>query len=152
MTSQAVQLYDKMCAYLESKKWKFRRNDEELVIDFSVEGDDLPMDFIMIIDSNIGLIRLLSPLPFKFGRDKRIEGAIATCFITNKLADGSFDYDINDGCVYFRLTASFINSDIGTDLIDHMINYSAFVVDKFNDKFLAVNEGMISITEFLGEG
>ena len=152
MTVRAKDLYDRMCEYLEKKGWKFEKEDDELIIHFVVSGDDIPMLMILKIDSDRNLIRLLSPIPFNFDEDKRIDGAIATCYVSNRLADGSFAYDIRDGSVAFRLTASFANSRIGTDLIDYMIACSSFTVDAYNDKFLALNKGMISITDFINKG
>ena len=150
MTVRAKDLYDRMCKYLEEKELKFKKEEEELVIHFVVSGDDIPMIFILRIDSDRELIRLTSPLPFCFDEDKRIDGAIATCFVSDKLADGSFDYDITDGSIAFRMTASFRNSRIGEGLIDYMIGCSSVTVDEFNDKLLALNKGIISITDLLG--
>lgn len=152
MTVRAKDLYDRMCKYLEEKGWKFKKEEDDLVIHFRVSGDDIPMIMILQIDSDRELIRLTSPIPFNFEDDKRIDGAIATCYVSNKLTDGSFDYDIRDGSVAFRMTASFANSDIGTDLIAYMIACSLFTVDEYNDKFLALNKGMISITDFISKG
>lgn len=152
MTVRAKDLYDRMCKYLEEKGWKFKKEEDDLVIHFMVSGDDIPMIMILQIDSDRELIRLTSPIPFNFEEDKRINGAIATCYVSNKLADGSFDYDIRDGSVAFRMTASFANSDIGTDLIEYMIACSSFTVDEYNDKFLALNKGIISITDFISKG
>ena len=151
MTAQAKYLYDWMCKYLEEKKWKFQKEEDDLAIHFMVSGDDFPMIFYMHIDSDRELIRMISLLPFKFDEDKRLDGAIATCYITNQLADGSFDYNIKTGSVLFRMTASFANSKIGTDLIDYMIDCSAYTVDEYNDKLFALNKGMISIADFISK-
>ena len=151
MTVQAKDLYDRMCKYLEEKGWKFKKEEDDLIIHFMISGDDIPMIMILKIDSDRELVRLTSPLPFSFDEDKRIDGAVATCYVSNKLADGSFDYDISDGSVAFRITASFANSDIGMDLIKYMIGCSSLTVDEYNDKFLALTKGLISITDFISE-
>ena len=151
MTERAKELYERMCKYLEEKGLKFKREDDDLVIHFMMTGDDIPMLFILIIDADRELIRLISPLSFKFDEDKRLDGAIATCYVSNRLADGSFDFDISDGSVSFRMTASFRNSRIGEDLIDYMIACSSFTVDEYNDKFLAINRGLIGIMDFIGK-
>ena len=127
------------------------KNDAELRVECSAKGDDLPMDIKIRIDSDRQLVVLLSHLPFVVSEDKRIDGAVATCYVSNKLADGSFDYDISDGSVAFRITASFANSDIGMDLIKYMIGCSSLTVDEYNDKFLALTKGLISITDFISE-
>ncbi len=151
MNARAKDLYERMCSFLEKKGWKFTREDEKLLIHFSTAGEDLPMFFVLRIDPERELIRLTSPLPFQFSEDKRIDGAIATCFASYGLADGSFDYDIMDGSVSFRMTASFRNSRVGEELINYMIICSGFTVDKYNDQFLAINKGFLSISDFISK-
>lgn len=70
-----------------------------------VQGDDLPMQFILIVDGERQLIRLLSPMPYAMSEDKRIGGALATCAASYSMPDGSFDYDLSDGSIIFRMTA-----------------------------------------------
>ena len=107
------------------------------------------MQFVLVIDVERQLIRLMSPLPFKMSESKRMEGAIATCVATFGMADGSFDYDLEDGSIIFRMTASFRESVIGEGLFQYMISCSCATVDKYNDKFLAIDKGVLSITDFI---
>ena len=91
----------------------------------------------------------MSPLPFKFSEDKRMDGAIATCVASFGLADGSFDYDISTGMVIFRMTATYRESKLGDGLFQYMISCASVMVDEFNDKFLAIDKGMLSIGDFI---
>lgn len=151
MNDRATDLFNRMCAYLKAKDWKFKIEEDDLLIHFVVSGDDIPMLFILRIDPARELLRLNSPLPFSFDEDKRVEGAIATCYVSDHLADGSFDYNIKDGSISFRMTASFKNSRIGEALIAYMIHCSTVTVDEYNDKFFALNKGIISIDQFIDE-
>lgn len=150
-TASAKKVYDTLCAAIESNNWRYEKDEENWAIIFTVSGEDLPLQFIIFIDTDRQLIRLLSPLSFKMSEDKRIEGAIATCAVTYALADGSFDYDISDGTIAFRMTASFLDSVIGEELLRYMIFCACITVDKYNDKFLALNKGLIGIDEFIDE-
>ncbi len=148
----AQQVYRTLCGALEAREWKFAKDEEKLRVDFGVSGDDMPMNFIIFVDAERQLIRLLSPLPFKMSESKRMEGAIATCAATYGMADGSFDYDISNGVIVFRMTASFRESLIGEDLFQYMISRTCATVDKYNDRFLALDKGMISFEDFIKEG
>ena len=148
-TAQAA--YKTLLKALDAIDWKYDKNDEKLRIDFSVKGDDLPMSFIMLIDVDRQLVRLMSFLPFNFPEDKRLEGAIATSFVNYKLADGSFDYDITDGETSFRLTSSFRNSLISESLLRYMVQCAIYTVDKYNDKLFMIAKGMLSLENFLSE-
>ena len=146
----AYETYQTLLRAIELTEWKCTRHDEDLTITFGVSGDDLDMDFIVKVDAERQLVRLLSQLPVNFVTGgKLMEGAIATSVANYSLADGSFDYDILKGNVYFRMTTSYRSSVISPDALRYMINCAAYTVDKFNDQLLLVSNGAMSISEFI---
>ena len=145
----AKKVFDSLCAALDRRQWRYGKNEERLYVDFGVTGDDIPMKFVILVDAERQMVRAMSLLPIQFSEDKRIDGAIVTCVASFGLPDGSFDYDISTGEVSFRLTATYRDSELGDGLFQHMIDCSSFVVDKYNDKFLAVNKGFMSVQEFI---
>lgn len=142
-------VYDTICAALDERDWKYEKDDDELLVHFTVTGDDLPMQFLIFADIDRQLVRLLSPMPFDMSEDKRIEGTIAICHANYGLTDGSFDYDLSDGRISYRMTHSFMDNDISTEIILYMIDFTGAVVDKYNDKFFALNKGFLDIEKFL---
>lgn len=146
---RAKEVYEALCASIENRGWHYSKEEALLLVHFGVSGEDIPMQFIIVVDENRQLVRLMSRLPFNMEEDKRIEGAIATCAATNKLANGCFDYDIQKGSITFRMTASYRESDISDGLFRYMINCSAQTVDEYNDKFFAISKGLLSISDFL---
>ena len=148
----AKQVYQTLCEAIERREWNFGKDEEKLLVHFGVSGDDIPMKFILIVDAERQLIRLMSPMPFKMSESKRMEGAIATCAASFGMADGSFDYDLSDGTIVFRMTASFRESIIGEGLFQYMISCSCAMVDKYNDQFFALDKGIMSITDFIAKG
>ena len=148
----AQKVFDTLCASLDARNWHYEKdvmNGNQLV-HFGVKGEDIPMSFIIVVDEERQVIRLLSRLPFTVEQDKRIDLAIATTAVTNTLANGGFDYDITSGSITFRLTASFIESTIGDGMLRYLVNVSTITVDRYNDKFLALSKGLTDITDFLG--
>ena len=149
LTARAKKVYADLCAALDNRNWKYRKREDDLVVTFGVNGDDIPMDFVLAVDADRQLIRLFSRFPFNVEADHRMDLAIATCSANYKLADGSFDYDLTNGQITFRLTASFRESTIGEGLFNYMIDCSCHTVDKYNDKVLRVANGTVSIGDFL---
>lgn len=147
----AKNVYSTLCAAIEKREWHFDKDEENMVVHFVVSGDDIPMQFIMVVDAECQLVRLMSPMTFKMSESKRIDGAIATCAASAGLVDGSFDYDLGDGTIVFRMTASFRESTIGEGLFQYMISCSCAVVDEYNDKFLAIDKGIMSIADFIAD-
>ena len=145
----AERAFSTLCAALNARNWNYQVEEDNLLVHFGVNGDDLPMKFIIFVDVDRQMIRLLSPLSFKMSEDKRVEGAVAVCMATYGMADGSFDYDISDGSISFRMTESFRNCSLGEGVIQYLISCACAMVDQYNDKFLALSKGMISITDFV---
>ena len=144
----AQSVYKTLCDTLDARKWRYDKHPEDLIVRFEVVGEDLPMEFIAKIDVERELIRLVSFLPFKFSEAKRVEGAIATSQANFRLCDGSFDYNILDGKVNFRMTSSFRDSLISQELFAYMIDCACDTVDDFNDKFLMLDKGVLELEEF----
>ena len=147
----AKAVYADLCAMLDKKGWHYKRYDEELVVTFGVAGEDIPMDFVLAVDAERQLLRMLSKLPFTIPEDKRMDLAIAACVASDGLIDGSFDYDIAKGTIVFRITASFRESKIGAGLFEYLIQCSSITVDAFNDKFLLLSKGVMSINDFIAK-
>lgn len=148
----AKEVYNTLCGAIERREWNYEKDEEKLVVYFGVSGDDIPMQFILIVDEERQLIRLMSPIPFNMSEDKRMEGAIATCVASFGMVDGSFDYDLSNGRIAFRMTASFRESVIGEGLFQYMISCACAMVDKYNDQFLAIDKGFMSINDFIAKG
>ena len=145
---RGVQTYNLLCQALEENEWKYDKDDEKLAIDISFSSDDLPIKFRVAVDVKREIVSLFSLLPFKFKDDTRIDGSTAVNAINYKLADGSFDYDLGDGTVGFRMTTSYCESLLSTEVFKYMIDCAFWTVDRYNDKLLALNKGYITIKEF----
>ncbi len=127
------------------------RDDEVLPIDalnreLQAAGKISRWSFIHI-DAERELVRMMSQLPFTFSEAKRLDGAIATSQANYKLVDGNFDYDFATGKIFFRLTSSFRGSLISKDLLNYMIDGSCYMVDEFNDKFLMIDKGLLTVDD-----
>ena len=146
---RAKKAYATLCEALDARNWKYEKVDDELLVHFSVNGDDLPIQYIIFVDVDRQLIRLLSHMSFDMSEDKRIDGAIATCHATYGLRDGSFDYDLSDGKIVYRMTSAFLDNEIPVSAIQYLIDFAGAVVDKYNDKFFALNKGFLTIEKFL---
>jgi hypothetical protein len=145
----AQQVYKTLCASLDANEWRYEKDEEKLVVHFGLNGEDLPMRFIIFVDPGRQMVTLLSPLPFEMSEEKRMEGAMAACAASFGMVDGSFDYNLADGSVVFRMTNCFMESQIGPGLFQYMIGCSAAMVEKYNEQFLALDKGMLSISDFI---
>ena len=146
---KAVEVYDTLCSMLDNINWKYEKVEEKLMIKSGVKGEDLPIDFLVIVKPLNQVVQFLSSMPFNMPEDKRVEGALAICTANYGLVDGSFDYDLSDGQIVFRLTSSYRESLLSEALFEYMIMVSASTIDKYNDRFFMLAKGMITLEQFI---
>ena len=144
---QATAVFRSVCNVLDGYEWKYDADTDKLTIRLKLSGDDLPMDFVIRVLEKQQVISILSFMPTNMPEDKRIGGAIATTIVTNKLADGSFDYDFMENTVTFRITASFLDSLISEELVDYLIRTACSTVDEYNHHFDALAKGTMTLDE-----
>ena len=146
---KAVEVYDTLCSMLDNIGWKYEKVEEKLMIKSGVKGEDLPIDFLVIVKPRNQVVQFISSMPFNMPEDKRVEGALAVCTANYGLVDGSFDYDLSDGQIVFRLTSSYRDSLLSEALFEYMIMVSASTIDNYNDRFFMLAKGMISLEQFI---
>ena len=146
---KAKEVFDTLVNMLDTRDWKYEKHEDELLIKSGIKGEDLPIDFIVVVNPKNEVVQFISSLPFNIPEDKRIDAAVAVCVANYGLVDGSFDYDISDGEIRYRLTSSYRESIISEDLLEYMIMVSASTVDQYNDRFFMVSKGMMSIQQFI---
>ena len=83
----------------------------------------------------------------KCGNEYEIDSDISV--INNNLVDGCFDYDLSDGTIIFRMTNSYLESEVSRELFEYMLFLSFTTVDEYNDKLMMLSKGLISLAQFL---
>lgn len=147
----AKETFATLCRMLENAQWKFQKDEEELKVKCGAQGDDLPIELNINVDAERMLVVVASMLPMAIQEDKRLDVAIAVTAINNVLANGSFDYDVLSGRIFFRMVNSFRDSVLGEELFAYMVYASCQIVDEYNDKLLMLAKGMLSMEQFLAD-
>ena len=147
--AKAKETFENVCALLDGDEWKYQKDEEKFMIRFSARGEDIPMDFIVYIDPHPGLVQLVSVLPFRVSKERMVDAAIASCAINNRLKNGTFDFDISEGMIKFRVSQAYFDSAIGQEVFRYMLIVSGRTVDDYNDKFLMLSKGNLELKDFL---
>ena len=148
---QARVTFETMCRALDQRSIRYQKDEEKLWVRFGVRSDGLPVDILLRMDVQRQLVILLSQLPFRMSREHLTDGALAVTAANFILADGSFDYNLNDGGMMFRLTASFRDSMLGEGLFEYMMVTAVRTVDRFSDRLLMLSKGRMTLDEFIEE-
>lgn len=138
-----------LCQIFEEHDWRFDKDESELTIDCHAQGEDLPISVRVCVSEEMQLAILFSYLPFEVPKEKRLEMAVAVSFVNSMLIDGNFAYNINSGDIIFRMTNSFADSNLGTKAFTYMLLCSFETIDEFNDKFLMLAKGILTIDDFI---
>ena len=141
LQAQAKKVYATMVSALNAKDWHFREEKDRLTIVSSCSGDDIDMNFIIEVDAEREVITFLSRMPFKAPEDKRVDMAIAVFVANYGLVNGSFDFDINDGEIRFRLTTSYCGCEVGEPFLN--------TTDRYNDRFMMLAKGLMTLEQFI---
>ena len=142
-------MYAKLCESMDLLNWKFTKKEEDLMIECGARGEDLPIGLFIKLNPDLQLLSLFSHLPITVPEDKRLDLAVAISLVNNKMVDGCFDYDITDGNVLFRMSKSFLGAELGHETIKYLIFCSCSTIDNYNDKFLMLAKGMLSLEQFM---
>lgn len=145
---KAKEVYETLCASLDDREWHYEKHEEDMVVTCGVSGDDIPMRLIIRVMPERQLVQLLSPLPFDIPEDKRVDVALALTMVNDRLANGSFDFNIENGRVVFRLTNAFMDSTLGKEVFDYIVGVSVTTVDEYNDKVMMLCKGMVELSAF----
>ena len=146
---KAKKTYETLCGMLTAHDWTFEKDDDALEIKCGVQSEDLPMEISIRVDVKRSFVILLSHLPFVVSEDKRFDLAVAVSVVNNTLVAGSFDYDVKTGHMFFRMTTSFLGSELGEEAFIYMICCSCQTIDEYNDKFLLLAKNMMSLEQFI---
>lgn len=146
---QAQEIFMRFCNYLKKVNWQFDTDttNGNFIILASARGEDLPMNLIVQVDPQRQLISLFSNMPFNMDKEKLLEGAVATSIINHLLADGSFDYDVHDGSILFRMTTSWRGGLISDEVFEYLMIVACKTIDDYNDKLLMISKGAMSVDE-----
>lgn len=146
---QARTVYEAMCLAYEKDGLKFDRHDEDLTITFGMSGDDLPMEFVVVVIPDAQLVRVYSRLPVTAEEDRRVEAAMAVVYVNSKILNGSFDLRLENGTISFNVFSAFHGSVPTPELFRYLLGVAYTTIDRYNDRFLMLAKGMIDLQKFM---
>lgn len=141
-----------LISMLEHRRLKYtveEQSDSRTHIRIRFTGNDLPMTLHIILRADRQIVSVLSAMPFVIREEKRSDAAFAVIAANRGLIDGSFDLNMQSGELCFRLTSAFMGTVLSEELFSYLMFVSAETVDRFNDRFAALNDGTLSLTDFL---
>ena len=110
--SEAQVVYNTLCSTLDNMKWTYNKQEENLEVRTSAVGNDLTMKLYMKVDANRSVMYLKSGMPFTVPTD-RIDIMVKAVIAANwAMLNGSFEMDMSDGYIAFKVVVPFMESII----------------------------------------
>lgn len=146
---KGTKVYEMFKAHLKAHNFKFDPHDDDLVITLTVRGEDLPQPTVIRVLDDRNVVQVLSPIPANMPEDKRVDAAVAVAVANYGMINGSFDLDMNDGEIRFRVSQGYDGIEMSDDLIKYILSIAFFTTDKYNDRFFMLGKGMMTLDEFI---
>ena len=148
-SKRAREIFQLLCFSLDNRNWKYNKNAENLSVSFDVLVKDMPMHLKMYVERDREIVACYTTQDFSVPESKVPAFCMGVCAVNNHLVDGSFDFDILRRVVTYRLTASYHDAIVGTELFQYMIDCSAATVDSVSAGMKAFAEGRMDYDKFI---
>ncbi len=145
----AEEMFARLCSALDEKKIDYDRDEEEFTVSFKIFGDDLPMRFTFKVNMHRQFMMVSSRLPFAVHEEKYTDMALAACIATKVIPDGRFLFRPELLRIDYRMSWHYRDSEMGDGFFSHLVDCALSTVEKYNDKFFSLNEGLIALREFM---
>lgn len=136
ITIQSLQSFETLCDMLERNDIDYSRNDDRITVHCTISGKDISVPVALAVNPCKMLVTLYALLPLNVESAKAADMGIAVCLANKALADGCFVYDIGDGSLYFRMTASFRDGEISEESFEYML---AEAMDRIEEYYPKLN-------------
>ncbi len=146
---QTKRAMDTLCKVMDGREWTYDRDDEEHVVSISIHGDDLVIPLRIRFNTNLQLVTLYSPMEFEIPEDQIVNAAMAIAAINYGIVDGTFDLNVENGRMGYRMATSYRESLLSEEAFNFLIQFALHVVDEYNDKFLMLAKGVLTWQQIL---
>lgn len=122
-----------LCEVLEKNDIRYELTNSSCV-NCTITDEEKEIDMVFHINPSKMLVTLYSPVIRPVPAELAENLSLALCMINHSLTDGAFCIDLNSGMVYFKLTASFYNSDPEGSAFEYMLSAAADAMDEYRPK------------------
>lgn len=137
-------------AALDKSNWSYDVPEEFFIVT-GANGINAPIRLFIGIDTDKPTMYIHSPLPLEVAEDKIDVMARAVCEVNFTMLVGSFDFDIAKRRLVFKSTLPFLESLVSEAVCSYMVVLACLMVDKYYIEFMQLNDGKLTLDEFVQE-
>ena len=147
---KGAEVFQSLCDYLTKDGWRYEMVDDLHLVTHAT-GEDLPMALHVLVHTGFENIIAYSYLPVNVPEDKRMDMAVAVNLINNKLAIGCFQFNVLEDKICFQMCNCYAGFQPPEEIFRYMLYGSCQVIDEFNDMFLMLAKGLITLEQFMSK-
>ena len=147
----AEELYALICDTVKQRNFEHKQNPSEKSVELVVNIDDRTIRPEIYVDPENELVGFFYYVNCGFGITKCLDGAVAAGTVTAKLQYGSFDFDYSNNAVIFRLEIPYTLSQISSETINLMLDYTITAINSYEQDFIDLSHGKIDLDVFLAK-
>ena len=145
----AHEVFTTLTKALNEKQLKYTAETENFAVNLRFCGNDLEFDLSISVLCDPCVICIKSEIPFVIEKQKATVFSVATCLANNALVLGNFDYDKNTGSLTYKCVTTYENCILGYGTFYYLIENACYAIERFNDKFFALNLGHLTLENFM---
>ena len=149
---RAQKVFTTICTALDHlglRRHTATNSDGSCTAHAGVISDEFRLRLIFTVRHQIDCITLIVPLPFSAPVPYRMWAAAAVCAVNLSLFEGLFEYNMQDGSFFFRMTENYMDAQIGEQQIRAMCYKATHFIDRYGIKLRRFCEGVVTLEEFI---
>lgn len=112
-------------------------------------GEEIQSNVKIMLYKDIELMMMVSSIPFIVPQEKRVDIAAAINMINCTLRNGSFDFNFLNGNIIFRVTGSYIESEMDPDMVRYMLDYSLRKIEEYYNRLFMLCFKNLTLSDFI---
>ncbi len=137
---------------LRSYGWNYRpwNSEYSLVTQGGLECDGWECDIGIRVRANQQALTMIfqPPIP-DILKNKPVEAAVAVCAANASIPDGCFNFDVEEGRLYFRVAHWYGDCAPGPKLIESMLSTGLNTVSHYMEDFRNIANGRLAAMDFV---
>ena len=147
--ANASDVYQLFLKHFDEHDFRYEKNDADLVIKLTVQGEDLPQPTVIRVIEKANAVLIQSPMPFSVPEDKRTDMAVAITIVNYSMINGGFEMDLSNGMLSYKIAQGLFDEDFSEKTVEYMLTLTFGSTDRFNDKFFGLAMGMMTLEQFI---
>ena len=149
---RADAVYKCLCDYMRGEGYKYQADEANRTVALQLTGADFPMLTTFKVEEEPERTFVYSKMPFEVQKERVVDMVMATTYVNQLLAIGTFCVDIENCVCSFESNESYVGlHGFNKEWAERVVMSAFAAIEKYNDKLYDVNRGYITVRDFASQ-